>query len=239
MHRRALGDPLRGAGGGARARRRHLRLEDGVGARDRVRCGRPRALAGRPRPTRVAQGLRSPCAGGVFSCRGRRERHAGALAEVPQVQDQGLRDRLIPDLRAAREVRRRPGRGEPPGAWTSRTSFPCGLLGLIGAIERYDPDPRDQVRDLRDGAYPWRDHRRAPLARLGAALGADARAGRSSARSRRSKELMRAPTDAEIAQKLELTDDELEESPMHESPVPRSPRSTSSGRPRGPTTRSP
>ena len=36
------------------------------------------------------------------------------------------------------------------------------------------PRPRDQVRDVRDRAHQGRDHRRAPLARLGAALGAHA-----------------------------------------------------------------
>ena len=47
-----------------------------------------------------------------------------------------------------------------------------GIFGLIDAIDKFDPGPRLQVRDLRDLAHQGRDHRRAALDRLGAALGA-------------------------------------------------------------------
>ena len=51
-----------------------------------------------------------------------------------------------------------------------------GMIGLIEAMERFEPRPPDPLRDLRDAAHPRRDHRRAALARLGAALGPLARA---------------------------------------------------------------
>ena len=62
------------------------------------------------------------------------------------------------------------------------------------------PRPRDQVRDVRDQPHQGRDHRRAALAGLGAALRAQPRA-RDRARDRSSSrtELQRAPTDEEIA----------------------------------------
>ena len=47
-----------------------------------------------------------------------------------------------------------------------------GIFGLIDAIDKFDPGPRLQVRDLRDLPHQGRDHRRAALDRLGAALGA-------------------------------------------------------------------
>ena len=46
-----------------------------------------------------------------------------------------------------------------------------GLVGLINAIERFEPERDDQVRDLRDHPHQGRDHRRAALAGLGPALG--------------------------------------------------------------------
>ena len=52
------------------------------------------------------------------------------------------------------------------------------------------------------------------------------------------KELMRAPTDDEIAQKLGLTTRSSRRA-CTRSPARRSPRSTSCGRPRGAATRSP
>ena len=62
-----------------------------------------------------------------------------------------------------------------------------GIFGLIDAIDKFDPGPRLQVRDVRDLAHQGRDHRRAPLDRLGAALGARQGACRSSARTRSSR----------------------------------------------------
>ena len=61
-----------------------------------------------------------------------------------------------------------------------------GLIGLINAIERFDLDARDQVRDVRDHAHQGRDHRRAALAGLGAALRARPRA-RDRARARQAR----------------------------------------------------
>ncbi len=42
-----------------------------------------------------------------------------------------------------------------------------GIFGLIDAIEKYDLEPRDQVRDIRDRADQGRDHRRASRDGLG------------------------------------------------------------------------
>ena len=47
-----------------------------------------------------------------------------------------------------------------------------GIFGLIDAIDKFDPGPRLQVRDLRDLADQGRDHRRAPVDRLGSPFGA-------------------------------------------------------------------
>ena len=88
-----------------------------------------------------------------------------------------------------------------------------GLLGLIGAIERFEPRARDQVRDLRRLADQGLDHRRAALARLGPALGAREGA-RDRGRPRRSwstSSAGRRPTQ-EVADALEMTIDDFQES---------------------------
>ena len=51
-----------------------------------------------------------------------------------------------------------------------------GLLGLIGAIERFEPEREIKFETFAVAADQGRDHRRAALARLGAALGARSRA---------------------------------------------------------------
>src|SRR5690348_12229521 len=84
-----------------------------------------------------------------------------------------------------------------------------GLLGLIGAIERYDPD-----RDVKFETYA--------IARIKGAIIDELRAMDWVPRSVRSrareieraiaeleKKLMRAPTDQEIAAKIGITEDEL------------------------------
>ena len=45
-----------------------------------------------------------------------------------------------------------------------------GIFGLIDAIEKFDPESRDQVRDVRHRAHQGRHHRRAARDGLGAAL---------------------------------------------------------------------
>jgi RNA polymerase sigma factor for flagellar operon FliA len=87
-----------------------------------------------------------------------------------------------------------------------------GLLGLIGAIERYDPD-----RDVKFETYA--------IARIKGAIIDELRAMDWVPRSVRARareieraiadlerQLLRAPTDEEIAKKIGITEEELEES---------------------------
>ncbi len=97
-----------------------------------------------------------------------------------------------------------------------------GLLGLIGAIERFDLDARDQVRDLRDHPHQGRDHRRAALARLGAALGARAAREIEKASAQLENKPHRAPTDEEMADELGVSVDEFQDDAARRSPTPRS-----------------
>ena len=133
--------------------------------------------------------------------RGKRGRAARPLASL-----QGGRRRRRPRaprrrLLADGQVRRRPH--SAPAC--PRTSSDADLIsyGLIGP-DRGDralrARARDQVRDLRDDPDPRRDHRRAALARLGAALGALARPrnrGRPSPSS--STSCSGRPTEGELA----------------------------------------
>ena len=164
-------------------------LEGGSRLGDRARSRGARALDGRPRParTRSPARLRSPPARGVFSCRGCGRSNPSALAGVPEVERSGASRPAHPHVRAAREVRRRPRGGEPPRARRRAGSR------LVRAPRPHRRDralrsrSRDQVRDVRHGPHPRRDHRRAPLARLGAAFGSHARAP-DRARDRRARE---------------------------------------------------
>ena len=143
--------------------------------------------------------------------------------------DQGLRDRLILTYAPlVKYVAGRLGSGLPAHV-DEGDLVSYGLLGLIGAIERYEPD-----RDVKFETYA--------IARIKGAIIDELRAMDWVPRSVRSRareieraiseleaKLGRAPTDEEIAKKVGITVDELEDaSPT--SPAPRSPRSTSSGR---------
>ena len=142
MHRRALGVlfAVLAAGLGLVA---VISALEGGSAPIAFAAGRPRALAGRLRPTRVAQGLRSPCAGGVFSCRGcspRTTRRRSGRSTASVRWDQGLRDRLILTYAPSREVLVAGRVGASLPAHVDEHDLASyGLLGLIGAIERYDP----------------------------------------------------------------------------------------------------
>ena len=130
-----------------------------------------------PDPRPPAGGLRrdpSPClttidATQVDAGRGCDRR---ALARLQGARHGGRARAADPPLLAAREVRRRSCRVRP--AAEHRAVRPRELRDL--RAHRRDrqvrPGPRLQVRDLRDLAHQGRDHRRAPLDRLGAALGA-------------------------------------------------------------------
>ena len=86
-----------------------------------------------------------------------------------------------------------------------------GMFGLIDAIEKFDTEPQHQVRDLRHHPDQGSDHRRAALHRLGPALGpGQSPGGRAGLRHPRAS-LGRAPTDAEVAAELQISEAELQQ----------------------------
>ena len=126
--------------------------------------------------------------------------------------DQGLRDRLILTYAPlVKYVAGRLGSGLPAHV-DEGDLVSYGLLGLIGAIERYDPD-----RDVKFETYA--------IARIKGAIIDELRAMDWVPRSVRSRardieraiavleaKLHRAPTDEEIAEKLGITTEDLDDS---------------------------
>jgi len=129
--------------------------------------------------------------------------------------DQLLRDRLI--LTYAPLVKFVAGRvgASLPSHVDEQDLVSYGLLGLIGAIERFDPD-----RAIKFETFAMARIRGAIIDEL-RSLDWVPRSVRTRARqieraiTALEKELMRAPTDIEIAKKLGVTSDELEDS-LHE-----------------------
>jgi RNA polymerase sigma factor for flagellar operon FliA len=129
--------------------------------------------------------------------------------------DQALRDRLI--LTYAPLVKFVAGRvgASLPSHVDEQDLVSYGLLGLIGAIERFDPG-----REIKFETFAMARIRGAIIDEL-RSLDWVPRSVRTRARqieraiTALEKELMRAPTDEEIAKKLGVTSDELEES-LHE-----------------------
>src|SRR3954467_9242996 len=132
--------------------------------------------------------------------------------EYKRNRDQGIRDRLILTYAPlVKYVAGRLGSGLPAHVDEGDlTSY--GLLGLIGAIERYDPE-----RDVKFETYA--------IARIKGAIIDELRAMDWVPRSVRSRareieraiaelerQLHRAPTDEEIAKKVGITEEELNES---------------------------
>jgi RNA polymerase sigma factor for flagellar operon FliA len=129
-----------------------------------------------------------------------------------KTRDQGIRDRLILTYAPlVKYVAGRLGSGLPAHV-DEGDLVSYGLLGLIGAIERYDPE-----RDVKFETYA--------IARIKGAIIDELRAMDWVPRSVRSrareieraiaeleKKLMRAPTDEEIAKKVGITVEELEQS---------------------------
>jgi RNA polymerase sigma factor for flagellar operon FliA len=129
-----------------------------------------------------------------------------------QTGDQAIRDRLILTYAPlVKYVAGRLGSGLPAHV-DEGDLVSYGLLGLIGAIERYEPD-----RDVKFETYA--------IARIKGAIIDELRAMDWVPRSVRSRareiergiaaleaKLGRAPTDEEIAEKLSITTDELETS---------------------------
>ncbi len=130
-------------------------------------------------------------------------------------RDQGLRDRLI--LTYAPLVKFVAGRvgASLPSHVDEQDLVSYGLLGLIGAIERFDPD-----REIKFETFAMARIRGAIIDEL-RSLDWVPRSVRTRARHIEraiavlERELMRAPTDAEIATKLGITGEELEDS-LHE-----------------------
>ena len=159
--------------------------------------------------------------------------------EYRRTRDQRVRDRLI--LTYAPLVKFVAGRlgASLPAHVDEEDLVSYGLLGLIGAIERFDPD-----REIKFETYA--------IARIKGAIIDELRSLDWVPRSVRTRareieraiaeletKLHRAPTDEEIAAKLGITDGRARGEPAPRSRAPRSPRSTSSGRRRAAATRSP
>ena len=132
--------------------------------------------------------------------------------EFRRTQDKALRDRLILTYAPlVKYVAGRLGSGLPAHV-DEGDLVSYGLLGLIGAIERYDPE-----RDIKFETYAMSRIKGAIIDEL-RALDWVPRSVRSRAReieraiAELESRLGRAPTDEEIAQKIGISVDELEES---------------------------
>ena len=132
--------------------------------------------------------------------------------EFRRTHDKGLRDRLILTYAPlVKYVAGRLGSGLPAHV-DEGDLVSYGLLGLISAIERYDPD-----RDIKFETYAMARIKGAIIDEL-RALDWVPRSVRSRAReieraiAELEARLGRAPTDEEIAAKIGITVDELEES---------------------------
>ena len=181
---------------------------------DRARRGSARSLDGRARGTRVT----SPSLKGI---------HRSAAYSLPvaaadetyalwqeycKSRDPHLRDRLI--LTYAPLVKFVAGRvgASLPAHVDEQDLVSYGLLGLIGAIERFDPE-----REIKFETFAMARIRGAIIDEL-RSLDWVPRSVRTRARQIEraiallERELMRAPTDAEIAKKLGVSQDELEDS---------------------------
>jgi RNA polymerase sigma factor for flagellar operon FliA len=132
--------------------------------------------------------------------------------EYKKSRDQQVRDRLI--LTYAPLVKFVAGRvgASLPAHVDEQDLVSYGLLGLIGAIERYDPQ-----REIKFETFAMARIRGAIIDEL-RSLDWVPRSVRTRARQIEraiavlERELMRAPTDDEIAKKLGVTRDELEDS---------------------------
>jgi len=130
--------------------------------------------------------------------------------EFRQSGDQALRDRLILTYAPlVKYVAGRLGSGLPAHV-DENDLVSYGLLGLIGAIERYDPD-----RDIKFETYAIARIKGAILDELRSidwvprSVRAKARA-LEKAYAKLESQLHRTPTDEELAAELDLTDDQLQ-----------------------------
>ena len=137
---------------------------------------------------------------------------AALWQEFRKSRDQGIRDRLILTYAPlVKYVAGRLGSGLPAHV-DEGDLVSYGLLGLIGAIERYDPD-----REIKFETYAIMRIKGAIIDEL-RSLDWVPRSVRSRAREieraivELERTLMRAPTDEEIAAKVGITGDELDRS---------------------------
>src|ERR687887_1643097 len=201
---------------------RLARLPPGAGASrcgDRVRFGHTSLgrRPGRGGDRHLARGTRLPRSSLVhpaheISLRAVAEDTQALWLEYRRSKDQHLRDRLILSYAPlVKYVAGRLGSGLPAHV-DEGDLVSYGLLGLIGAIERYDPD-----RDVKFETYA--------IARIKGSIIDELRAMDWVPRSVRARvrdieraiaelerKLHRAPSDDEIAEKLGISVDELEES---------------------------
>ena len=146
---------------------------------------------------------------GVFSSVAKTEDTSGLWQEYRKTGDRGVRDRLILTYAPlVKFVAGRLGSGLPAHV-DEGDLVSYGLLGLIGAIERFDPD-----REIKFEMYAIARIKGAIIDEL-RALDWVPRSVRARARdieraiAELEKKLHRAPTDEEIAAKLSMTEDEL------------------------------
>ncbi len=140
------------------------------------------------------------------------ENPAALWQDYRRTRDRALRDRLILTYAPlVKFVAGRLGSGLPAHV-DEGDLVSYGLLGLIGAIERYDPD-----REIKFETYAITRIKRAIIDEL-RALDWVPRSVRARARdieraiAELEKKLHRAPTDEEISDKLGLTQEELDNS---------------------------
>ena len=86
-----------------------------------------------------------------------------------------------------------------------------GMIGLVEAMERFDPDREIRFETFAIAAGPRRDHRRASLTRLVARSVRSRARDIESANSKLEHELGRAPTDEELAERLGMSEEDLQE----------------------------
>ena len=136
----------------------------------------------------------------------------GLWQEFIKSHDKGVRDRLILTYAPlVKYVAGRLGSGLPAHV-EEEDLVSYGLLGLIGAIERFDPD-----REIKFETFAMARIRGAIIDEL-RSLDWVPRSVRTRARqieraiAALEKELHRAPTDEEIAKKLGVTEEELDDS---------------------------
>jgi len=165
-----------------------------------------------PKPAEKPGLLRKQEAEAVFSIRVADEDTQALWRQYKKTKDQAVRDRLILTYAPlVKYVAGRLGSGLPAHV-DENDLVSYGLLGLIGAIERFDPD-----RDIKFETYA--------IARIKGSIIDELRAMDWVPRSVRSRardieraiaelerKLMRAPTDEEISEKLGITTDELDDS---------------------------